>query len=405
MAAQMLRAPMPYFGGKRRAAPLVWERLGPVDTYIEPFCGSMAVLLNSPYGKRPREVVNDYDGLVCNFWRAIQHSPDRVAYYADYPTSHIDLTARIKYVRDHTPGMREMMQEDYVWHDAQIAGFWVWCVSNSISLNQPFGDADSSAVKLPNMTSEAGTNTRPIMNSKGGGLGVQSQRLDLDTARPHYAPHPGGQGCQAQRSDLEQSVPFLTTGQGITANTKNTMGIAFPTSRQSVPFQSPHGVAAQGKVDTEYQHMTGDRLRSWFHALSQRLSKVYITARDWSTTLSPSVMGLTGANSAKVCGIFLDPPYATATRKMLYSNDSLDIAPAVKDWAIAHAAPNVRVCVAGYIGDYSDWPEGWQAIPWGIDGIRMGGTKDVEHDRTEVLWFSPSCIIPESQTQQTLFEV
>lgn len=32
-----LKAPFPWFGGKRRVAPIVWERLGNVDVYCEPF--------------------------------------------------------------------------------------------------------------------------------------------------------------------------------------------------------------------------------------------------------------------------------------------------------------------------------------------------------------------------------
>jgi len=39
-----LAAPFPYFGGKRRAAPIVWRRLGDPSGYVEPFAGSAAVL-------------------------------------------------------------------------------------------------------------------------------------------------------------------------------------------------------------------------------------------------------------------------------------------------------------------------------------------------------------------------
>lgn len=42
-----LRAPFPYFGGKRDVAGLVWARLGRVKQYIEPFCGSAAILLGA----------------------------------------------------------------------------------------------------------------------------------------------------------------------------------------------------------------------------------------------------------------------------------------------------------------------------------------------------------------------
>jgi DNA adenine methylase len=40
-----LRAPFPWFGGKSRAAHLVWAAFGDVPNYVEPFFGSGAVLL------------------------------------------------------------------------------------------------------------------------------------------------------------------------------------------------------------------------------------------------------------------------------------------------------------------------------------------------------------------------
>ena len=43
-----LRAPFPYFGGKRRAAPIIWAALGDPGGYVEPFAGSAAVLLARP---------------------------------------------------------------------------------------------------------------------------------------------------------------------------------------------------------------------------------------------------------------------------------------------------------------------------------------------------------------------
>lgn len=40
-----LKAPFPYFGGKRVVAPEVWRRFGDTPNYVEPFFGSGAVLL------------------------------------------------------------------------------------------------------------------------------------------------------------------------------------------------------------------------------------------------------------------------------------------------------------------------------------------------------------------------
>jgi hypothetical protein len=62
-----LAAPFPWFGGKRRVAGDVWARFGDVDNYVEPFAGSLAMLLGRPAGHRGRiETVNDLDGFVSN---------------------------------------------------------------------------------------------------------------------------------------------------------------------------------------------------------------------------------------------------------------------------------------------------------------------------------------------------
>jgi len=55
-----LRAIVPWFGGKRRLAPLIVRQLGPHAQYGEPFCGSMAVLMIKPPVQQ--ETVNDLHG-------------------------------------------------------------------------------------------------------------------------------------------------------------------------------------------------------------------------------------------------------------------------------------------------------------------------------------------------------
>ena len=42
-------APFPWFGGKRRVAPIVWDALGDVPGYIVAFAGSRAVLPRRPH--------------------------------------------------------------------------------------------------------------------------------------------------------------------------------------------------------------------------------------------------------------------------------------------------------------------------------------------------------------------
>ncbi len=64
-------APFPWFGGKSKVAAPIWERLGPVSNYVEPFFGSGAVLLQRPQPFTGPETINDADGFVANAWRAI----------------------------------------------------------------------------------------------------------------------------------------------------------------------------------------------------------------------------------------------------------------------------------------------------------------------------------------------
>ena len=50
----VLQAPFVWFGGKRKVAAEVWDALGDVDNYVEPFAGSLAVLLGRPERHRRR---------------------------------------------------------------------------------------------------------------------------------------------------------------------------------------------------------------------------------------------------------------------------------------------------------------------------------------------------------------
>ena len=122
---QLLRAPFPWFGGKSRAASIIWARFGDVANYIEPFAGSLAVLLARPTPPRI-ETVNDLDCNVANFWRAVQADPEAVAKFADWPVNEADLHARHRWLVAQLPAHRERMMTDPDYFDAKIAGWWVW---------------------------------------------------------------------------------------------------------------------------------------------------------------------------------------------------------------------------------------------------------------------------------------
>ena len=125
-----LKAPFPYFGGKFLAVEQVWQAFGEVRNYVEPFCGSAAMLLNAPEGKRI-ETINDFDGFVANFWRAIHADPDAVAHHADWPCNEVDLEARNWWLTKQQAEFRQKLGDPH-FYDAKVAGWWVWGACNSI---------------------------------------------------------------------------------------------------------------------------------------------------------------------------------------------------------------------------------------------------------------------------------
>ena len=125
-APAMLAAPFPGFGGKRLVASAVWERFGDVRNYVEPFFGSGAVLLGRPQPFEGTETVNDYDGLVANFWRALQRNPTAVTRWADNPANENDLHARHSWIVNHVHDLVPRLEGDPDFCDYRLAGYWVW---------------------------------------------------------------------------------------------------------------------------------------------------------------------------------------------------------------------------------------------------------------------------------------
>lgn len=72
-----VKPPFAYYGGKTTLAPTIADLLPAHEHYVEPFAGSLAVLL----AKRPsrQETVNDLDGDLVTFWRVLRDAPDDLA--------------------------------------------------------------------------------------------------------------------------------------------------------------------------------------------------------------------------------------------------------------------------------------------------------------------------------------
>ena len=72
-----MKPPFPYYGGKITLGPRIAELFPPHGHYVEPFAGSLSVLLTKV--PSTMETVNDLDGAIMNFWRVLRRRPDDLA--------------------------------------------------------------------------------------------------------------------------------------------------------------------------------------------------------------------------------------------------------------------------------------------------------------------------------------
>ena len=278
---------------------------------------------------------------------AIRADPENVAYWADYPTFHQDLTARRYWLIEWRDANAERLSLDMDFFCPKAAGVWIWCLSNWIG-----GSGDMLSAR---------TEKRPKVYDTMGGVGVQVQVLKKNL-RP-YTEDSGGRGVQVQRKKLEShQIPFVGGGaQGVQA--------------QSRPFE--------GKVGD------GSRLSAWMFALAERLARVVVLNREWTSAVTPIMLRQSPTSPKPPAGVFLDPPYSLENGRKpgIYANDTEAINPAraAYEWAIEYGR-EYRIGYCCLEGDFPV-PDGWTALY-----RTLGGTRTEERRRVlDCVLFSPAC--------------
>lgn len=344
-------APFPWFGGKLRAAPLIWRAIGvDVPNYVEPFIGSCATLLArppDPEGRRRTQTVNDADGFIANFWRAITLDPEATALAADWPVSEVDLSARHLWLVQHRAELTERLQVDPDHFDAKIAGWWVWGICSWIGSGWCSGEGPWSVEEgrwVNRREGAASTESSPTDGNAGQGI---NRKL----------PHLGNAG-----RGINRQLPHLgDAGQGINR-------------------QLPHlGNAGQGIFDA-------------FARIAERLRDTRVACGDWRRVLSESVTVRHGTT-----GILLDPPYPDgfSADGGAYSAGSagVDVWHDAAAWAVENGADKrLRIVLCGYAGTWTP-PADWREIPWKArGGYGSAGTLGEQNAGRERLWLSPGCL-------------
>jgi site-specific DNA-adenine methylase len=330
-----LEAPFVWPGGKSTVAAEVWSRFGDADCYVEPFFGTGAVLLNRPTPFHGREIVNDFDDMICNFWRSVGRDPEAVAKWADCPVYESEKHARHIWLVKRKRTIREKLEGTVDYYDARAAGYWVWLLSVWI------GSGCCSS-----------TGAWAIEKVKG---------VDRLRKQPR--------GTQDGEPRISRQMPNLNS-QGIRRNNS--------------------GFAAQ----------------EWLQQLSRRLRDVTVCCGDWSRVCGGKKGSSLGSftRGGSICGIFLDPPYSDeANRCVVYAHDNLDVAHAVRKWAIEHGDdPQLRIALCGYDGEHK-MPKSWSMYKWKATGGYSAFSDDQQsvakqNAHRERIWFSPHCQVSSRPT-------
>jgi hypothetical protein len=328
----------------------VWQALGDPENYVEPFAGSAAMLLGRPKPGKV-ETINDADGFVANFWRAVSRDADSVAQYADWPVNEADLLARHSWLVRQAPALLDRLHGDPEWFDPKVAGWWCWGACNWIASGWCSGEG-------------------PWIHD--GETIVDSRKL----------PHLGNAG-----QGINRQLPHLgNAGQGINR-------------------QLPHlGDAGKG-INRKLPHL-GDAgrsefIREWFGLLMDRLRDVRVAVGDWRRVVSDSVTFRHG-----LTGIFMDPPYTKGAMDYSAGGVGGGIANDVRQWCADRGYdPRLRIVLCGHAGEHDGLAAlGWSTRKW---TARKGYALTDEakaNSAGETIWCSPHCV-PETGQAGLLFDM
>jgi DNA adenine methylase len=338
--AGTLAAPFPWFGGKSLACETVWAAFGAVDNYVEPFAGSAAMLLGAPDGKRV-ETINDADGYVANFWRAVSHDAEAVAAHADWPTNEADLFARHSWLVRQRADLLDRLHADPEWYDAKIAGWWCWGACNWIGTGWCSGNGPWTH------DGERLVNSRERSEAGNAGRGINRQLPHLGNA---------GQGIGVSRQ-----IPVLSGGKGFIGR-----GLQRATNLPR-----------------------GQYIRDWFDALQFRMRDVRVTCGDWSRVVKDSVTTRHGLTA-----VFLDPPYTKG--EMDYSAGGVGgaLADEVRAWCLKNGEnKQLRIILCGHAGEHDELlAHGWHIRTWTARKGYAVTDEAIENSASETLWCSPHCV-------------
>ena len=325
-----LKAPFPYFGGKSKIAAEIWPLFGEVRNYVEPFAGSLAVLLARPNGFSGAETVNDWSCQLVNAWRPIANAPDELAETIVAPPSEVQTESQHWQLINTATELRNALG-DPAFFDINLAAYYIKGANEWIGSGWASGEG-------------------PWSWSRDGGWVKRGER-----GVRRKLPHLGDAG-----TGINRQLPHLgDAGKGI--------------NRQLL------GDSGTGQYEQRIDFVSG-----WLSALRDRICEVRIACGDFERVLSPSVTTKLG-----VTAVFLDPPYDGT--EYVYGA-AIPVSQRVRDWCSTNGSnPEFRIVLAGRGDEHDALVQlGWTKQIWTANqGYAHANT---EARKTETIWISPHCV-------------
>jgi DNA adenine methylase len=307
---KVARAPFPWFGGKSRVAPPGVGSFGDVRNYVEPFAGSLAVLLARPTAAKI-ETVNDLDCYSEFLARGDQatrsgRAPCGLAGERSRPSraAPCGWSAQAEF--------RERMKTDPDFFDPKIAGWWVWGISQWI------GSGWCSAPEWGGKVAEK----LPKIGGTRGGSGVHSRMRNLAATRNvGEAPRARPRRSRSQAEGVSEAAP----------------------GDQREPRRAAEGRSTRAGRRRDDPGVDGGSLR----AAASRPRRAAATGRACSGRARPRRSASPGSSS-----IHRTAPTRTVDPS-IYTHDSLTIATKVREWALEHGGDRrLRIALCGYEGEH-----------------------------------------------------
>lgn len=326
----------PFFGGKRKVASLVWDRFGDVANYVEPFAGSLAVLMGRPSSHKwwdKIESVNDADCFISNFWRAITDDPEAVALAASYPVNEADLTARHLFLVNNRAEFTAKMFSDPNYFDVKIAGWWLWGICQYIGADWCTGVGGFT-----------GSDEKSFTN--GGNVpGVYNKMPMMSGMHP-------GKGIHRRLGGMTENV-----------------------------------------IDSKINAILADCVK-----VANRTRNVRVACGNWDRVLNQVAEPAAGHTTGIFFDPPYDPDERRKDIYAVESDTSAPVHVQVRDWALAKTdRPDLRIIYCGYSTPAEDAlfeAAGWEGVRW----KSTGGYGSAANNRAranasrEIMWCSPSCI-------------